>query len=89
MITELQESDNELSMFQTNPYDDNAKEPEPLNIDKLKKMAQISPKDYQAKLETLLIAQDSEMRKLRKELKHLRSANTAMIETEEDNRHII
>ena len=89
MLSELQEDKKEVSIFLINPLDDMTIEHEPLNMERLKKMSEICPDEYLKKIESMLLQYDTEIRKLNKEMKSLRSTNTAMQEVEDENKRII
>jgi hypothetical protein len=62
---------------------------EPLDLTKLKRMAQKFPKDYTSKLEVMLLESDQAVRHLRKENNSLLSQNTILTESNETQKFVV
>ena len=60
-----------------------------VNLEKLKKMEKYFPKEYQNRLEIILLQMEKQLKDLKKERKFLKSENTILKESNESNQFVI
>ena len=60
-----------------------------LNLDKLKKMEKYFPKEYQQRLELMLLDLEKQVKALKKDRKYLKSENAILKESNDSNQYVI